>query len=463
MFSKDIYNNRRQQLKAAVKNGILLFPGNGESSMNYKDNWYPFRQDSTLLYYTGITNIPNIYFLIDLDNDQEILFGDSPTLEEMVWTGAVDPLSVFAEKSGIANLKSMKDLNGFLKNRLQKGQKVHYLPPYRSEITIQLSELLDIPVQKVTQNKSEAFIKAVVAQRSIKSPEEVKEIHKAVNITAEMHTHAIQHSLHGRTEKEIAGELQAIAIGGGGNISFPIILTKNGQYLHNHATQNTIHNGDIVLCDAGAETAMGYAGDMTRTFPVGETFTNLQKEVYKIVLNAHEVAIEALKPGILFKDIHLLACTKLAEGLKSMDLMKGNVNEAVAKGAHTLFFQCGLGHMMGLDVHDMENLGEQYVGYTNDLKKSTEFGLKSLRLGKALQPGFVLTIEPGIYFNPFLIDAWKAQKKYTDFVNYNEVDKFKNFGGIRVEEDFVITKSGSNLLGNPLAKTPEALENLKNI
>ncbi|MFI2743542.1 aminopeptidase P family protein [Zhouia sp. PK063] len=461
MFSKETYVQRRFQLKKTLKSGILLFPGNGESSMNYKDNWYPFRQDSTFLYYTAI-NIPNVYFLIDIDNDEELIFGDNLTPEEMVWTGAVDALEVFAEKAGIATVKPMKDLSSYLSKAIQKSQVVHYLSPYRAETSIQLSELLHIPIQQVAVKKSIPLIKAITAQRSIKSAEEIQEIHKAVNITSKMHMHAIKESTHGKTEKEIAGELQAIAIAGGGNISFPIILTKNGQYLHNHATASKIENGDLILCDCGAETAMNYAGDMTRTFPVAKRFTSLQKSVYNIVLNAHETAISSLKPGFLFKEAHLLACTKLVEGLKDLGIMKGDVHEAVVKGAHTLFFQCGLGHMMGLDVHDMENFGEEYVGYTNELQKSTAFGLKSLRLGKALEVGNVLTVEPGLYFNPFLIDAWKAERKYIDFVNYSEVEKFKTFGGIRVEEDFVITTVGKSLLGNPLAKTPEDIEELKN-
>lgn len=461
MFSKETYIERRKLVAKGVKSGILLFPGNGESGMNFKDNWYPFRQDSTFLYYIGIDR-PDLYFLIDIDNNLEILFGNDATPEEMVWIGASEPLASLAEKVGIGQKRPIKDLSGYLANARSKGQTVHYLPPYRPEIKIQIGELLGIPVQEIEARKSIPFIKAVIAQRSIKTAEELAEIDKAVNITAAMHTHAIQQTRHGRTEKEIAGELQAIAIAGGGNISFPIIFTKNGQYLHNHATQAKVQRGDLVLCDCGAETAMHYAGDMTRTYPVSERFTPLQKEVYDIVLTAHESAIAKLRPGYLFKDAHLLACSKIVEGLKGMGLMKGDVGEAVAQGAHTLFFQCGLGHMMGLDVHDMENLGEEWIGYTDTLTKSTEFGLKSLRLGKALEVGHVLTVEPGIYFNPFLIDAWKAEGKYTDFVNYAEVEKFKGFGGIRVEEDFVVTQDGTQLLGDPLAKTAEDIEELKN-
>lgn len=461
MFAKDVYVSRRQQLKSAVKSGVLLFPGNGNVGMNCKDNWFHFRQDSTFLYYTGI-NQPDLYFLIDIDNDKEILFGNELTPEDMVWVGAADPLTVFAEKSGIAEVRPLKELSAYLSAIMGKGQEVHYLPLYRAQTKIEISELLNIPVNQVDEKKSVPFIKAVVAQRSYKSDMELEEIHKAVNITAAMHTHAIKNVKPGRSEKEIAGELEAIAIAGGGHISFPIILTKNGQYLHNHASTAILDQGDLVLVDCGAETAMGYAGDMTRTMPASERFSDLQKEVYNIVLDAHESVISALKPGLLYKDAHVLAASRLVEGLKSMGLMKGNTEDAVQAGAHTLFFQCGLGHMMGLDVHDMESLGEEYVGYTETLKKNPAFGFRSLRLGRALEERFVLTVEPGLYFNPFLIDEWRAAGKYTDFVNYEAVEKFKTFGGIRIEEDFVITKDGSQLLGNPLAKTVSDVEELKN-
>ncbi len=461
MFSKETYVRRREALKKNVKSGILIFPGNKETGMNYKDNWYPFRQDSTFLYYFGI-NLPDLYVVIDLDEDKEILFGDDLTPEDMVWVGATDPLAIHAEKCGVAQVQAMSKLEGFIQKAKQKGQALHYLPPYRNKVIIEISNLTGIPVDEVDVNKSEAFTKAVIAQRSIKSDEEIVELHKAVNITAAMHRHAIKNTKHGVTEKQIAGELQAIAIAGGGNISFPIILTKNGQYLHNHATQAKVQNGDIVLCDCGAETAMNYAGDMTRTFPVAERFSDIQREIYSIVLDAHESVVGALKPGYRFRDAHLLACSRIVEGLKGLGLMKGDTHEAVNAGAHTLFFQCGLGHFMGMDVHDMENFGEQLVGYTDKVKKSTEFGLKSLRLGKELEAGNVLTVEPGIYFNPFLIDSWKAQGKYTDFVNYDEVEKFKTFGGMRVEEDFLITTKGKELLGNPLAKTADEIEELKN-
>ena len=462
MFPSKTYIERRDGLKKILKSGLVLLPGNGQSPMNYTDNWYPFMQDSSFLYYAGINGIPNLYVIIDIDNDREILFGNDATPEEMVWTGAAEPMVDLAAKSGIATVKPIKELETYLKQQTQKGQKLHYLEPYRADIKVQLAEITGAKPAQVSENTSAELVKAIVSQREIKSEEELTEIEKAVNTTVAMHTHAIKNTRPGRTELEIAGELQSIAIGCGGNIAFPIILTKNGQYLHNHATQDRLASGDLVLCDCGAENTMGYTGDMTRTFPVSERFSEVQRNVYDIVLDAHNAAVTGLRPGVLYKDLHLLAAKKLVDGLIGMGIMRGNADEAVSAGAHTLFFQCGLGHMMGLDIHDMENLGEQYVGYTPELKKSTEFGLKSLRLGKALREGFVVTVEPGLYFNPFLMDEWRAQGKFKDFVNYDAAEKMKHFGGIRVEEDFAITTSGSRLLGEPLAKTANAIEALKN-
>jgi len=308
---------------------------------------------------------------------------------------------------------------------------------------------------------SVALVKAVVAQRSIKSTVEVDEITKAVNTTVDMQLAAVRMAKEGMTEAQIAAQLQAIAIAAGGNLSFPTILTINGQILHNGYSQNKLRQGNLVLCDCGAETAMHYAGDLTRTFPVSGTFTTAQKEIYDIVLQAHQAAVSMLKPGVLFRDVHLFACEKLTEGLQQLGIMKGDIKESVAQGAHALFFPCGLGHMLGLDTHDMENLGEQFVGYNEEIKKSTQFGLKSLRLGKALEAGFVLTVEPGIYFNPALTDEWEADKKFFDFINYEKLKAYRRFSGIRVEEDFLITPNGSVLLGNELSKTADEIEYLR--
>lgn len=461
MFDKGIYIERRAKLKASVKSGIILLPGNEETGMNYKDNIYHFRQDSTFLYFTGIDR-PSLFLVIDIDNNKEILFGNDLTVEEMVWTGPQQKLTVFAAAAGITDVQPVASCASFIKNAVQQKRPVHFIAPYRSEMALLLSEWLGVAPGQLQQQASISLVKAVIAQRSYKSEEEITEIEKAVNITAAMHVKAIQYAQAGMKEYEVAAQLECIAAANGGALSFPTILTINGQYLHNHAGGNILQSGQMVLCDAGAENAMHYAGDMTRTFPVDKTFTPQQKEIYTIVLDAHEAAVAALRPGIAFRDVHLIACEKLAAGLKQLGLLKGDVKEAVQAGAHTLFFQCGLGHMMGLDVHDMENLGEEYVGYSDTIVKRKDFGFKSLRLGKELEAGYVLTVEPGIYIVPELIDQWQAEKKLMDFINYDNINaQYRNFGGIRVEEDFTITATGSRLLGKPIAKTIAAIEALR--
>jgi Xaa-Pro aminopeptidase len=460
MFPKEIYANRRQALKKKVGSGVILLIGNEESSMNYKDNWYSFRQDSSFLYFVGIDK-PGLAVLMDIDQDTETLFGEEGTVDDMIWNGYQKPLKELAFETGINEVSSLQHLSIRLQSIKAKKQPLHFLSPYRPEHTEKLITWLDIPQSQLQQKASKDLIKAIVALRSIKSPEEITEIEKAVNITSEMQLAAIKHAHEGVSEAYLAGKVHGKAISSGGNLSFPIILTVNGEILHNHYSNKSLEKDQMVLCDCGAETNLHYAGDLTRTFPVNKKFSTVQKELYNIVLSAHLAAAAALKPGIPFKEVHLLACEKLTEGLQQLGLMKGHAKEAVAVGAHTLFFPCGLGHMMGLDVHDMENLGEEYVGYTEDLKKSPEFGLKSLRLGKALEEGFVLTIEPGLYFNPILMDIWAAEKKHEAFINYGQMEAFRNVGGIRIEDDFLVTGSGSQLLGDPLPKTAEAMEELR--
>jgi len=343
----------------------------------------------------------------------------------------------------------------------EHGKKIHFLPPYRPEQHELLADLLGIAFGSLQGMHSVSLIKAIVAQRSYKSPGEIEEINRAVNTTAGMQLAAITMAKAGMTEAQIAGKMQEIAIGAGGNLSFPTILTQQGQILHNGYSHSQLTEGNLVLSDCGAETGMHYAGDLTRTFPVGTKFTPAQRDIYNIVLRAHESAVALLQPGKPFRDIHVHACEKLAEGLQELGIMKGDLKEAVALGAHALFFPCGLGHMMGLDTHDMENLGEAYVGYNEEIIKSTQFGLKSLRLAKPLEEGFVVTIEPGLYFNPALIDEWEANNHLGSFINYDKLKAYRNLNGIRIEEDFVIMRNGSSLLGNPLAKTADAIEELR--
>jgi len=321
-------------------------------------------------------------------------------------------------------------------------------------------ELMGVPLCAMETMASQALIRAVVDQRIYKSDQEVAEIEMAVNTSVGMHATAMTTALPGMTEARVAAEVERVAKGFGHRLAFPVIATINGQTLHNHDHGNTLNPGQLFLLDAGAETAMGYAGDLSSTFPVGPTFTGKQRKVYEIALRAHEKAVSMLAPGAPFKEIHLAASLEIARGMKDLGLMKGNMESAVAAGAHAMFFPCGLGHMMGLDVHDMENLGEEWVGYDGK-PKSGQFGLKSLRLARTLEKGFVLTIEPGIYFSPELMDLWQRENRFTEFLNYDRLREYRNFGGIRNEENYLITATDHRLLGKPKPKSVKEVETLR--
>lgn len=456
MFHKSIYIERRKQLKQKVGSGLILLLGNEESPMNYADNTYHFRQDSTFLYYFGL-DYAGLAAVIDIDGDREIIFGNELTIDDIVWMGTQPTLVEKSRMVGVERTEPLNRLEEILNESSHGGRKIHYLPPYRPENKIRIFNLLGILPARCAVEASVELIKAVVAQRAVKSEEEIEEIEKAVNISVDMHVAAMKMARPGMMEAEIAAEVERIALAADGHTAFPVILTVNGQTLHNHYHGNILKPGDLVLCDTGAETTRRYAGDLSSTFPVDPVFTPRQKEIYNISLTAHQKAVAALGPGVPFKEVHLTACKTIATGMKEMGLMKGNVDDAVAAGAHAMFFPCGTGHMMGLDVHDMEDLGEVYVGYDGQ-PKSTQFGLKSLRLARELRPGFVLTIEPGIYFIPELIDRWRAENKFTDFINYEKLETYKNFGGLRNEENFLITETGYRLLGKPKPKTVEEVE-----
>ncbi|MBA4301445.1 MAG: Xaa-Pro aminopeptidase [Cyclobacterium sp.] len=458
IFPKETYIERRNQLKKKMGSGLLLFLGNEESSVNFKDNWYPFRQDSTFLYFFGL-NMPGLAAMIDIDRDVEIIFGDNLTIEESIWQGSHPALLDLASEIGVEKTISKSEISKFLS--LLDNQRIHFLPPYRPENSQKLAEWLEKSPVEIQSQASVDFIKAVVSLRSVKSEEEIQELTKAVNISVSIHKKLMLEAKPGMKEHELLSLVTGQVLSLGGSLSFPPIITIDGQILHNHNYSNTLVEGKMLLGDFGAESGMHYAGDITRTIPVGSRFTDSQREVYQIVLHAYQTAVDALKPGIRFKEVHLLACRKLAEGLKDLGLMKGDLDEAVNQGAHALFFQCGLGHMMGMDVHDMEDLGEEYVGYTEDLKKSTQFGLKSLRLGRELEKGFVLTIEPGIYFIPKLIDLWQAKKLHREYIDYEKLARYRDFGGIRVEDAYVITETGSMLLGDPLEIEIKAVEGIR--
>ena len=459
MFQQKTYTARRNVLKEKVGKGLILLFGNEESPMNYTDNTYHFRQDSTFLYYFGIQR-PGLVAVIDIDNDREIIFGDEYTVEDYVWRGPQPTITEKAEHCGITTVQPTHKLASLLEAATKMGREIHFLPLYRSENKIKLQALSGITPQEVPKKCSLDLVKAVISQRELKTEEEIVELEKAVDVSVDMHVTAMKYAKPGMTEAQVTAEIHKVALAAGGNISFPIIATIDGQTLHNHYHGNTIKEGDLFLIDAGFENQMSYAGDLSSTIPVGKKFSPAQKEIYQLTLDAHQAAIDALGLGIPFKKAHVSACKTIFEGLKAMGFTKGNTDDAIEAGAHALFFPCGTGHMMGLDVHDMEDLGEVWVGYDGQ-PKSTQFGLKSLRLAKPLQAGHVFTIEPGIYFIPELIDLWRSQKKVYEFINWEKVDSYRNFGGIRNEEDFVMTKTGAQLLGKPKPKTIEEVEAIR--
>lgn len=452
-------SERRNRLQARMERGLLLLLGNEESPMNYGDNTYSFRQDSTFLYFTGIAR-PGCALLMDLDEGRTTLFADDPTVDDLVWTGPQPTGRELAEAAGIAAVAATPDLGEALRRAKQAGRAIHFLPPYRAEHRLKLQELLDLDPGAQSAAASVPFIQAVTELRIRKSADEIADLERAVNLSVDMHVAAMAMARPGMTEAEIAARVTQIAQAAGCGLSYPVIATVHGEVLHNHHYHHRLGAGQLFLLDAGAETPAGYAGDLTSTFPVSPAFTPRQRDIHDLVLSAFLAAVEALRPGVNFRDIHLLACRRLAAGLKELGLMKGDVDEAVAAGAHALFFPCGLGHLMGLDVHDMENLGEVWVGYQGQ-PKSTQFGLKSLRLARPLEPGFVLTVEPGIYFMPGLMDRWRAEGRFTAFIDYAALEAYRDFGGLRIEEDFLVTAEGSRRLGRPKPRTAAEVEALR--
>jgi Xaa-Pro aminopeptidase len=451
MFTPERYSERRLRLQRQLGGGLLLFLGNDESPMNYADNSYPFRQDSSFLYYFGIDQ-PGYAALLDADTGETTVFADDLSLDDIVWTGLQPTVREYAERAGLRATAPAGQLGAQLGSAVAAGRAIHFLPPYRPEHRLKRDALLG-PCAEA----SIPLIRAVAEMRIRKEPEEIAEIERAVNVSVEMHLAALRMVRPGLREAEIAARVTEVALAAGGGLSFPVIATVRGGVLHNHHYGNRLEAGQLFLLDAGAETASHYAGDLSSTCPVDRAFSPRQQDLYNLVLRAHLAAVAALEPGRAFRDIHLLACRTLASGLKDLGLMKGDVDEAVARGAHALFFPCGLGHLMGLDVHDMENLGEVWVGYEGQ-PKSTQFGLKSLRLARALQPGYVLTVEPGLYCMPELQAQWRAERRFLEHLDYDAIAAFGDFGGLRIEENFLVTADGARLLGQPKPRSGAELE-----
>jgi Xaa-Pro dipeptidase len=460
MFSAATYIARRRRLKDDLKSGLILFLGNERSPMNYPDNEYVFRQDSSFLYFWGI-DLPGLAAIIDVEQDREIVFGREWTIEDIIWSGPRPPLQAHCLKCGVKDLEALEQLNTTLNEAVKKGRPIHFLPQYRPENLVKIQDWLGLNVAIANYYSSTALIKAVVAQRSVKTEEEIEQIETALEAAHDMHTLAMRMARPGMSEKEIVGAMMGRAFSRAGNgLPYPIIFTTKGHILHNQGHENVMQAGDLVINDSGAESALHYASDITRTFPAGGEFTSQQKEIYTIVLQVQKKAIENIRAGIEYRAVHLIATREVVQALKALGLMAGDPDEAVAAGAHALFFPHGLGHMLGLDVHDMEDLGEDYVGYTDSIQRNPQFGLCYLRLARKLEPGFILTVEPGLYFIPDLIDQWKAENKFTEFINYAKVEAYRHFGGVRIEDDVLVLTDGCRVLGRPIAKSIEEVETL---
>ena len=448
---------RRERLRKDVGHGIIIIAGNNQAPCNYTDNTYWFRQDSTFLYFFGIQR-DGLVGVLDCDSGRDYLFGNDIDIEDIVWTGPQPSVKELGENVGVENSGDLKALQTLCTKSIGEHRKIHYLPPDRADIQRQMSQLLGLKYDAVKRYASLDLIKACVKQRSIKSAEEIAEIERAIATAYNMHVGAMKMAMPGRYEYELAAYMDGEAWKGNGPLSFPIIMSIHGETLHNHSHNNRLETGRMLVMDAGCETPMNYCSDITRTVPVGGRFDERQKAIYEIVLAAQMETIRISRPGLTYQKVHTKVSRILADGYKGLGILKGNVDDIVAAGAHSLLMPHGLGHMMGLDVHDMENYGQIYVGYDDETRPSEQFGLGSLRCGRRLEEGFVVTDEPGCYFIPALIDKWNAEGLHRDFINYAELEKWKDFGGVRIEDDILITKEGCRVLGKAIPKSVKEIE-----
>lgn len=451
MFRKETYIKRRNELKTMVGNGVIILFGNNESPCNYPNNgYYPFRQDSSFLYYFGQQR-DGLVGVMDIENDRDTLIGNDIDIEDIVWYGSVDSVRDLAAQVGVEHSAPMAALQDICNNAQKQGRKIHFLPPYRFYTKLQITDLLGVHHSQQKNAASMELIRAVVKMRSVKDAEEIEELERAAEIGYKMHTTAMRLTKPGVTEKFIGGQIDGIAASYGAKVSFPTIFSQHGEIMHGNPSMATLEAGRLALCDCGAETINFYCSDNTRTLPVSGKYTQRQLEIYSIVEACHDHALKISKPGVRYMDVHLSVCRMMADRLKELGLMKGNTEDAVRAGAHAMFLPHGLGHMMGMDVHDMEGLDQRNVGFDEETQPMLDqFGTNALRMGRRLEEGFVVTDEPGIYFIPALIDDWRAQGLHKDFLNYDLIETYKDFGGIRIEDDILITKDGCRFIGKEL-------------
>lgn len=447
LFSKSTYVERRNELKKLVGSGLIVLFGNNDSPANYPSNTYKFRQDSSFLYYFGLHR-NGLVGVIDVDNDREYLVGDEIDIEDIVWYGSVTSVAEMAEMTSVARTAAMRELPAIVESAKAQGEEVHFLPPYRFDNQIQIMDLLGIHPSQQKAAASLKLIAAVVKMRTTKTEEEIAELERAAEIGYEMHTTAMRLCRPGITEQYIGGMVDGIANAYGCMVSFQTIATQHGEVMHGNPSPAKLEAGRLMLVDAGAETNENYCSDNTRTTPVSGVFTQKQKDIYNIVVECHDHVLEVAKPGVKWWDVHFAVCRIITERLQQLGLMKGDVEESLKAGAHAMFLPHGLGHSMGMDVHDMEGLGQVYVGFDNEVRPSTQFGTNALRFGRRLQKGFVVTDEPGIYFIPALIDDWKKNGTNAQFLNFDKIDEYRDFGGIRIEDDVLITDEGCRFIGS---------------
>ncbi|WP_304582420.1 aminopeptidase P family protein [uncultured Alistipes sp.] len=458
MFSAKTYASRREVLRTKIGSGVILLPGNMPAPNNYPNNTYYFRQDSSFLYYFGL-NIPSLVGVIDADTGEEMLFGDDFTVEDIIWTGPQPTLRELGAQVGIAAAHPMAELEKHLRKAIAQGRRIHYLPPYRGETKLQLSELLGIAPARLHEHKSVDLMLAVAEMREAKSAEEIDELERAFRIGYDMHTLAMKMCRPGVVEREIAGAIEGVAKSAGAGVSFPSIVSQHGETLHNLCADGVLEEGRLLLCDAGGETVGNYCSDHTRTYPVSGRFTPKQREIYEIVLAAHDRVAAIVKPGMMYTDIHNAACLTLAEGLVGAGLVRGSAEDAVAAGAMTLFMPHGLGHGLGMDVHDCEAMGERSFDFSSIADRAAESATCIYRAAWRVRPGTVMSDEPGIYFIPALIDKCRAEGLYRGIVDYDRLDSYRDFGGIRIEDDLLLTDTGCRIIGD--RKIPVTVDELE--
>lgn len=457
MFSVEVYQQRRSRMMSGSAQGLLLFLGNVDAPMNYPHNAYPFIQDSSFRYLFGL-NGAGLAGVLDTEKQTVTLFGDDQTVEDIVWSGPLPSMAERAASVGVTQTRPYAELESVLRDALIEGVSIEYLTPYRGDTVLELARLLGRTADAVRRGASPELARSIIALREVKAPEEVAEIERALAVTGQMHLAAMRASRPGVVEREVVGVMEGIMRHHDWQLAYPTIFSRSGEVLHNEGHDQVLQAGDLVVNDTGASADSGYASDITRTIPVGGKFSPQQRAMYETVLAMQLDAIAAIKPGIKYLEVHKLAARSMASRMKAMGFFNGTPEQIVESGAYAIVFPHGLGHQIGLDVHDMEALGEDLVGYGEEERRSELFGLKNLRMAKTLKTGMVMTVEPGIYFIPALIDAWQAEKKFADLINYAKFQEYRHFGGIRIEDNVLVTETGSRVLGTPIAKSVAEVE-----